>query len=151
MNANERKIFTTTCFGHFISHFNMLAFPALVLPLAGLYKWIEPSTCPFVLDVFLFGLTALPWGFLSDRFGAKPFLLLFFLGAGICGIGAAYFIDSPVIFSLFLAGIGLFSGIYHPAGLGLISQGVQRMAMAMGYNGIAGNAGLAAAPDGRDG
>ena len=147
MNANERNILTTTCFGHFMSHFNMLAFPALVLPLAGLYEMDLSQVLALSFWMYLlFGLTALPWGFLSDRFGAKPFLLLFFFGAGICGIGAAYFIDSPVIFSLFLAGIGLFSGIYHPAGLGLISQGVQRMAMAMGYNGIAGNAGLAAAP-----
>jgi len=42
--------------------------------------------------------------------------------------------------------VGLFSGIYHPAGLGLISKGIERMSMALGYNGMAGNAGLAAAP-----
>ncbi|MCJ7809892.1 MAG: MFS transporter, partial [Desulfobulbaceae bacterium] len=147
MNTNERHILTTTCFGHFMSHFNMLVFPALVLPLAGFYGMELSQVLALSFWMYLlFGLTALPWGLLSDRFGAKPFLLLFFLGAGVCGIGAAYFIDSPVIFSLFLAGIGLFSGIYHPAGLGLISQGMQRMAMAMGYNGVAGNAGLAVAP-----
>ena len=130
-----------------MSHFNMLVFPALVLPLAGFYGMELSQVLALSFWMYLlFGLTALPWGLLSDRFGAKPFLLLFFLGAGVCGIGAAYFIDSPVIFPLFLAGIGLFSGIYHPAGLGLISQGMQRMAMAMGYNGVAGNAGLAAAP-----
>ena len=147
MNTNERYILTTTCFGHFMSHFNMLVFPALVLPLAGLYG-IELAQV-LILSFWmylLFGLTALPWGILSDRFGAKPFLLLFFAGAGVCGIGAAYSIHSPVVFSLFLAGIGLFSGIYHPAGLGLISKGIQRMSMALGYNGVAGNAGLAAAP-----
>jgi MFS family permease len=54
--------------------------------------------------------------------------------------------DDPLLFSLCLAGIGLFSGIYHPAGLGLISKGIGRMSMALGYNGMAGNAGLAAAP-----
>ncbi len=32
MNANERKILSTTCFGHFMSHFNMLVFqPKAVL------------------------------------------------------------------------------------------------------------------------
>ena len=36
MNARERTILWHTCFGHFLSHFNMLAFPALVIPLTGL-------------------------------------------------------------------------------------------------------------------
>ena len=48
--------------------------------------------------------------------------------------------------ALCLAGVGIFSGIYHPAGLGLISRGISKMSMALGYNGMAGNAGLAAAP-----
>ncbi|MCP4667224.1 MAG: MFS transporter, partial [Deltaproteobacteria bacterium] len=94
----------------------------------------------------LFGITALPWGLLSDRFGAKPLLMTFYAGAGLCGLAACWFMDAPLAFSLSLAGIGLFSGIYHPAGLGLISRGISRMSMAMGYNGMAGNAGLAAAP-----
>jgi len=94
----------------------------------------------------LFGVTALPWGLASDRVGAKPLLLLFYTGAGLCGLAAGFFIDSPGAFSLCLAGVGVFSGIYHPAGLGLISRGISKMSMALGYNGMAGNAGLAAAP-----
>ena len=34
MTPNERNVLTTTCFGHFLSHFNMLVFPAVVLPLS---------------------------------------------------------------------------------------------------------------------
>ena len=48
--------------------------------------------------------------------------------------------------SIALAGMGLFSGIYHPIGLGMISKGVNRMSMALGYNGMFGNLGLATAP-----
>jgi MFS family permease len=94
----------------------------------------------------LFGLTALPWGLLADRLGAKLLLFVFYSGAGICGLAAFFFMNSPVFFSLCLTGIGLFSGIYHPAGLGVISRGISRMSMAMGYNGMAGNTGLAVAP-----
>jgi MFS family permease len=47
---------------------------------------------------------------------------------------------------LTLAGIGLFSGIYHPTGLGLISREIKRVSLGMGYNGIFGNLGLAIAP-----
>ncbi len=147
MNSNERKILTTTCFGHFMSHFNMLMFPALVLPLMGKYGMDLSHVLALSFWMYLFfGLTALPWGMVSDRIGAKPLLLLFYTGAGLCGLAAGFFVDSPGAFSLCLAGVGVFSGIYHPAGLGLISRGISKMSMALGYNGMAGNAGLAAAP-----
>ena len=147
MNANERKILSTTCLGHFLSHFNMLVFPALVLPLTVKYGMgLAPVLALSFWMYLLFGVTALPWGLLSDRFGAKPLLLIFYTGAGLCGLAAGWFVDDPGTFSLCLAGVGLFSGIYHPAGLGLISKGIERMSMALGYNGMAGNAGLAAAP-----
>jgi predicted MFS family arabinose efflux permease len=45
-----------------------------------------------------------------------------------------------------LAGIGLFTGVYHPVGLGMISKGVERMSMGLGYHGMFGNLGLATAP-----
>ena len=147
MNPNERKILTTTCFGHFMSHFNMLMFPALVLPLMGMYDMDLSHVLALSFWMYLlFGVTALPWGLVSDRVGAKPLLLLFYTGAGLCGLAAGFFIDSPKAFSLCLAGVGVFSGIYHPAGLGLISRGISKMSMALGYNGMAGNAGLATAP-----
>ena len=125
----------------------MLMFPALVLPLMGKYGMDLSHVLALSFWMYLlFGVTALPWGMLSDRIGARPLLLLFYTGAGLCGLAAGFFIDSPGPFSLCLAGVGVFSGIYHPAGLGLISRGIRKMSMALGYNGMAGNAGLAAAP-----
>lgn len=47
---------------------------------------------------------------------------------------------------LSLAVIGFFASIYHPAGMGLISQGVKNRGMALGINGVAGNIGLVSAP-----
>lgn len=130
-----------------MSHFNMLVFPALVLPLTEKYGMGLAQVLALSFWMYLlFGVTALPWGLLSDRFGAKPLLLTFYTGAGFCGLAAGWFVDDPGAFSLCLAGVGLFSGIYHPAGLGLISKGIERMSMALGYNGMAGNGGLAAAP-----
>jgi MFS family permease len=147
MNDNERNILTVTCFGHFMSHFNMLTFPAIVLPLTEQYGMELGLVLALSFWMYLlFGLTALPWGLLTDRFGARPLLLTFYGGAGLSGLAASVWMESPGTFSLCLAGIGLFSGIYHPAGLGLISRGISRMSMALGYNGMAGNAGLALAP-----
>ncbi len=125
----------------------MLTFPAIVLPLAESFGMDLAQVLALSFWMYLlFGITALPWGLLSDRMGARPLLFVFYGGAGLCGLGAAAFIHRPNILSLFLAGVGLFSGIYHPAGLGLISRGISRMSMALGYNGMAGNAGLATAP-----
>jgi MFS family permease len=71
MNANERKILSITCFGHFMSHFNMLIFPALVLPLMQRYGMDLAAVLALSFWMYLlFGITALPWGLLSDRIGA---------------------------------------------------------------------------------
>lgn len=147
MDQAERRILVVTCFGHFISHFNMLVFPALVLPLTGRLGLSVPKVLELSFWMYmLFGLTALPWGLLTDRFGPRRLLVLFFAGAGVCGLWASMNLDNPTGLAFALAGVGLFSGIYHPAGLGLISKGVRRVAMGMGYNGMFGNLGLAAAP-----
>lgn len=147
MNSRERRILLTTCYGHFMSHFNMLVFPALVLPLAGQLK----MDMAFVLDLSfwmycLFGVTALPWGMIADRWGAKPLFLIYYLGAGLSGLAASFFIDNPAGLSIALAALGLFSGIYHPIGLGMISKEIKRVSLGMGYNGMFGNLGLATAP-----
>ena len=148
MTPSERNILTITCFGHFVAHFNMLVFPSLVIPLTTSFGMELSQVLPLSFWMYLlFGITALPWGLLSDAFGAKPLLLTFYAGAGVSGLAAAFFMESPMAFSICLAGVGLFSGIYHPAGLGFISRGISRVSMAMGYNGVAGNAGLAAAYD----
>jgi MFS family permease len=73
-------------------------------------------------------------------------LFIFFVGTGFASIGAALWLDSPAIFVSALAALGLFSGIYHPAGLGLISKEMTRVSLGMGYNGMFGNLGLALAP-----
>jgi MFS family permease len=147
MNPNERNIMAITSFGHFISHFNLLVFPALVLPLSARFGMDLSQVITLAFWMYLlFGASALAWGVLSDIFGARHLLMIFFIGAGLSALVAAFSLGSPRALSLCLAGVGLFSGIYHPAGLGLISRGVSKVGMAMGYNGIAGNLGLAASP-----
>lgn len=147
MNDAEKRVLTVTCFSHFLSHFNVLVFTAVVLPLVdrtglpvdrvlGLSFWMY----------LLFGISALPWGMIGDRFGAKRLMMVFLVGSGLSGLAAASWIDSPALFSVALGGIGLFSGIYHPIGLGLISKTVERVSLAMGYNGMWGSLGLAVAP-----
>jgi len=147
LNSQDRRILLNTCYGHFMSHFNMLVFPALVLPLTArlgleMARVLELSFWMYLL----FGLTALFWGMIADRFGARRLLFAFFLGGSLSSIGAAFWLDSPVFFASALAALGFFSGIYHPAALGLISKEMSRVGIGMGYNGMFGNLGLAMAP-----
>jgi MFS transporter, FSR family, fosmidomycin resistance protein len=147
MDSRETRILVATCYGHFMSHFNMLVFPAVVLPLANRLN----MSMGYILDLSfwmycLFGITALPWGMIADRWGSKPLFLIYYLGAGLSGFAAAAWIDHPARFSLALAMIGLFSGIYHPIGLGMISKGIKRISLGLAYNGMFGSLGLATAP-----
>ena len=147
LSSHDRRILLNTCYGHFMSHFNMLVFPALLLPLTARLGIEMAQVLALSFWMYLlFGLTALFWGVIADRFGAKRLLFVFFVGAGSSGIGAALWLDSPAMFAFALAAVGLFSGIYHPAGLGLISKEMSRVGIGMGYNGMFGNLGLALAP-----
>jgi MFS family permease len=147
MQTKERTLLTVTCYGHFMSHFNMLVFPAVLLPLSAKLNLAMTETLGLSFMMYLlFGLTALPWGLLADRFGPRPLLALYHLGAGGSALFAAIYVDNPFLFSLCLAGIGLFSGIYHPAGLGWIAKEIEKTSRGLAYNGMFGNLGLAAAP-----
>ncbi|NNF98975.1 MAG: MFS transporter [Desulfobacteraceae bacterium] len=147
MNTQEKRILLTTCYGHFMSHFNMLTFPALVLPLAAYLDLplADVLNLSFYMYV-LFGITALPWGLLADRIGARSLMALYYFGAGISGLAVAVWIDSPMIIAIGLGAVGFFSGIYHPIGLGMISKQIRRISVGMGYSGMFGNLGLAMAP-----
>lgn len=147
MTAHERNVLITTCLGHFLSHFNMLTFPAVVLPLAARLNLPLAQVLGMSFWMYLlFGLTAMPWGMAADRFGARYLMGIYYAGAGLCGLAAAFWVDTPALMVLALAGVGLFSGIYHPAGLGLISTQIKRVSYGMGVNGMFGNLGLASAP-----
>jgi MFS family permease len=147
LDPRDRRILLNTCYGHFMSHFNMLVFPALVLPLMARLQMPMAQVLSLSFWMYLlFGLTALFWGLLADRFGARPLLLVYFVGSGFASVAAALWLDTPLMLSLALTALGFFSGIYHPAGLGLISKEMSRVSIGMGYNGMFGNLGLAMAP-----
>ena len=143
LQSHERRILINTCYGHLMSHLNMLVFPAVVLPLTAIFEMDMAGVLAMSFWMYLlFGLTALPWGLAADRWGAGPLMKIFYAGAGLAGISAAVFLGKPSIFVLALAFLGLFSGIYHPTGLGLISKQMTRVGLGMGTNGMFGNLGL---------
>jgi len=147
LNQKDRRILLVTSYSHFMSHFNMLVFPALALPLSTRLNMELSEVLGLSFMMYLmFGLTALPWGVAADRWGARQFLFLLHAGAMLSALAAAFFLSSPANLALMLTFLGVFSGIYHPVGLGLISKEVGRISMALAINGIFGSMGIAVAP-----
>ncbi|MBM4310850.1 MAG: MFS transporter [Deltaproteobacteria bacterium] len=147
MNSRERYILYQTCYAHFMAHFNMQVFPALVLPLATLYRMDMAQVVGMSFGMYLlFGLSALVWGPLADRLGPRPLMLLFYSGAAVAaGLCALQYRD-PAVLPVCLAALGFFSGIYHPVGLGWLSKEMRRISRALALNGIFGSLGIALAP-----
>jgi MFS transporter, FSR family, fosmidomycin resistance protein len=132
--------------GHFFAHLLTLLYPTVVLVLEA--KWdmsygdlLSLSLAGFVL----FGLGALPAGWLGDRWNAEHMMVIFFVGTGGAAI-ATGLTDGPVALALGLAAIGLFGSIYHPVGTAWLVRNAVNRGRALGWNGISGGIGLAAAP-----
>ncbi len=145
-SPNERRTLALTAVGHFGAHFAMLAYPTAAvaiareesLPLGLVLGWS-------FLGYLIFGLGALPVGFLTDHMRAR-----WVVRTGVIGVGVAMLMvarapaDASLVSALAL--VGLFASLYHPAGLGLISRTVRARGTALGINGVFGNVGIAAAP-----
>jgi MFS family permease len=144
--TNEKKIILFTFVAHYFFHFYELAFPALAIPLMLSLQMSLEDVLKLGFPMYLlFGLFSLPWGMFADRFGNRRALVIFFFGTGLGAVVMAHSSSSAaILFSLAL--IGFFAGIYHPAGMGLISLGVRSRGMALGVNAVAGSVGLATAP-----
>lgn len=94
-----------------------------------------------------FGCGALLAGWLADRYGSKPLLLLFLGGCVATSLISAW---APTLNIVFLAmfAMGCFASIYHPAGLALISRETspENRPAALGWHGIFGSVGFTCAP-----
>lgn len=146
-DSRERRVLINCCYGHFMSHFNMLAFPAIVIPLTTKLSMSMASVLEISFLMYLmFGVSALPWGIAGDKYGSRPFFLIFYAGCGLSAIVSAFYMGDPSSLMISLMFLGLFSGIYHPIGSGMISREIKRISIGMGYNGMFGNLGLATAP-----
>ena len=97
------------------------------------------------LGLVLFGVAALPAGWLGDRWSQIGMMVIFFLGVGVGAIvtGLA---EGPVGLFVGLTLIGLFASIYHPVGIAWIVAWARKQGMTLGINGVFGNAGSALAP-----
>jgi len=146
VGAAERRIVLYTASTHSLIHILEWTYSALLVDIGDQY-----GAGFFLLgalsNVFswAFGFAALPSGLLTDRLGTQRVL---YLCLGSASLAAVLVGLSPNVWVLAvaLAALGLAIGLYHPAGISLIAQGVRQRGMALGLHGVAGNLGIAATP-----
>ena len=131
--------------GHFLDHLVMLVFPTVVVALGR--EWDKPYSelLPLALGSFIaFGAFALPAGWLADHWSRYKMMAVFFFGIGISMVLTG-FAQSPWQIGVGLTLIGVFAAIYHPVGIAMLVAAPEKIGRALGWNGLWGNLGLAAA------
>jgi MFS family permease len=131
--------------GHLLDHLVMLVFPTVVVALGR--EWDRPYSelLPLALGGFIaIGAFAIPAGWLADHWSRYKMMAVFFFG-----IGASLFMTGLAASSWQIAAgltlTGMFAAIYHPVGIAMLVAAPQNMGRALGWNGLWGNLGLAAA------
>ena len=130
---------------HAFDHFVLLIYPTAVIAIAaerGLdySNLIRLATGAFVA----FGLCSLPMGWLADRFGRRNMLGVFFLGYGASCLAMTQATSSWSLAGCLLV-LGVFSAIYHPIGSAMLVTHARQLGRDLGWNGVWGNLGAAAA------
>lgn len=145
-----------------MKHKSVLLFTALAHSLDHSYIIVFSILMPLIMTEFnlgfgemgliasllgvLFGLNAIPAGFLSDRIGSRKVasLSIFICAAAAILISIA---GDKIVLALFFVVMGIGAGLYHPSGISLVSKAFEEhRSKAMGLHGIGGNVGQALTP-----
>jgi MFS family permease len=147
--ATRQVVFINAAHG--ITHFSLLILATAVLGIVlqdphGFGTEYGPVLALGTGMFVLYGLGALPMGWLAERVGRRILMLAFFFGTGaaMCLAGLT---TGPLPLALSLALMGAFSAIYHPIGTAMLVEAAgDRVGRAVGINGVFGNLGVATAP-----
>jgi MFS family permease len=123
----------------------MLIFPVVVVALAREWQQAYAELLPLALGGFIaFGAFALPAGWLADHWSRYKMMAVFFFGIG-ASLFLTGFAQSPWQIGVGVFVTGMFAAIYHPVGIAMLVAAPEKMGRALGWNGLWGNLGLAAA------
>jgi MFS family permease len=129
--------------GHLLDHLVMLVFPTVVIALAR--QWDRPYSelLPLALGGFIaFGAFAIPAGWLADHWSRYRMMVVFYFGIG-ASLFVTGFAAAPWQIAVGLTVTGMFAAIYHPVGIAMLVAAPKNLGMALGWNGLWGNLGLA--------
>jgi MFS family permease len=129
--------------GHLLDHLVMLVFPTVVIALARQWDRDYSELLPLALGGFIaFGAFAIPAGWLADHWSRYRMMVVFFFGIG-ASLFLTGFATSPWQIAVGLTVTGMFAAIYHPVGIAMLVSSPKNLGMALGWNGLWGNLGLA--------
>jgi MFS family permease len=131
--------------GHLLDHLVMLVFPTAVVALGR--EWDRPYSelLPLALGGFIaFGACAIPAGWLADHWSRYRTMAIFYFGIGV-SLFVTGFAREPWHIAAGLTLTGAFAAIYHPVGIAMLVASPEKMGRTLGWNGLWGNLGLAAA------
>lgn len=147
--SEQRQALTVMVFsniGHSFSHMFTILYATAVLYLPKVFDMPYGELLGLSsLGLVLFGVAALPAGWLGDRWSQIGMMVVYFIGvgAGSIVVGMA---EGPQGLFIGLTLIGLFASIYHPVGIAWLVSWARKQGMTLGINGLFGNVGSAIAP-----
>ncbi len=131
---------------HTLDHLVLLVFASAITAIAqdfGVARWEE--LMPYTAGAFvMFGLGSIPAGRLGDLWGRRPMMLVFFFGIATSCMAVAL-TQTPLQMACALTVLGSFASIYHPVGIPMLIRTAARPGVAIGWNNLAGNFGIAIA------
>jgi MFS family permease len=156
VNRNDRAITGLAMLAHGMVHTYELSIPIFLTVWLVEFSVIDLGVAQFPVNAAtlgvvltagygLFGVGALPGGVLVDRIGSRRLITACLLG--MAGSFVLLFLAPGVpTIALALLVWGASASVYHPAGLAMISKGVQQRGTGFAYHGIAGNVGIGLGP-----
>jgi MFS family permease len=136
---------------HLMCHYTLLILATAVLGMvardAGTFGGEYGPILALGTGMFvLYGVCALPMGWLAEKIGRPMLMTIFFLGTG-GALVASGLVSGPWGLAATLAVAGMFNAIYHPIGTAMLVEiAGDRVGRSMGVNGAFGNLGVATAP-----
>ena len=132
--------------GHSLNHLLTLLYPTVVLVLEREWARSYGELIALMLaGQILYGLAALPAGWLGDRWSTRGMMVVYLVGAGASAI-ATGLATTPFALAAGLAAIGFFAAIYHPVGMAWVVRSMRDRGRALGWNGMFGSIGVALGP-----
>jgi MFS family permease len=156
VNSNDRAIVGLVSLAHGMVHTYELSIPIFVsiwlaqfdvLSLGFTEVEVTAATLGIVVTAGygLFGVGSLPGGVLVDRIGSSRLITvcLFGMAGSFVLLGLS---PNLLVVTAALLLWGAAASVYHPAGLTLLSKGVEERGTGFAYHGIAGNVGTGLGP-----
>ena len=132
--------------GHVFAHMFTILYATAVLHLPSVFDVPYGELLALSsVGLVLYGVGALPAGWLGDRWSQVGMMAVMFFGLGAGAIVTGLAEGTFQIF-VGLSVIGLFASIYHPVGIAWLVANARKQGMTLGINGVFGSAGSALAP-----